>query len=187
MLETLPEPDPFSGTSREGLPVMVPKISPAPITTSGRFWAKVDARATDECWHWLGFVDEERGYGQIRVDSQLHKVHRFAYELHNGPIPEGCVVDHACHNNSGCTDVPCLHRRCVNPNHLEAVTQSRNTERGRTGSHHSDKTHCPQGHPYSPENTRPQHNGRGRRCRECGRLRAVVTNARKREKRMANV
>jgi len=155
---------------------MVPET---PNPTHARFWEKVDARDVDGCWPWLGYVDKDRGYGQVRVDHRLHKVHRFSYELHNGPIPAGRVIDHACHNNSDCTDVPCLHRRCVNPRHLEAVSQSLNTERGRSGSHNSSKTHCPQGHEYTQENTAPQHNGRGRRCRACNNARSIANNARR--------
>lgn len=164
-----------------------PKGQRVQPTSAERFWAKVDqSNGVLSCWHWQGTIDPETGYGSVRVNYQLKRSHRHAYELRNGPIPAGAVIDHDCHNNSGCTDVPCAHRKCVNPRHLEAVSQSLNTERGRSGSHNSDKTHCPQGHPYSPENTLPQHNGRGRRCRECGRLRAIVTNARKREKKKTN-
>lgn len=158
---------------------------PAPRSAED-FMAKVGHGDADDCWPWLGAVDKESGYGQVRRNYRLYRAHRFSYELHHGPIPDGHVIDHTCHNNSGCTDVPCAHRRCVNPRHLEAVTQSLNTGRGRSGSHNSGKTHCPHGHPYSPENTLPQHNGRGRRCRECCRLRSVLTNARKREKRLRN-
>lgn len=158
---------------------------PAPRTVED-FLAKVDVRGDDECWPWLGYVDKESGYGQVRKNYQLLKAHRYSYEIANGPIPGGHVIDHACHNNSGCTDVPCAHRRCVNPRHLEAATQSVNTRRGRTGEHHSRKTHCPQGHAYTPENTAPQRGGRGRRCRACNNARSIARNARRKRERAAH-
>lgn len=149
-------------------------------TSEELFRAKIDAPSGGAaCWNWLGCVDPETGYGEVRVNYRLYRAHRYSYELHKGPIPEGHVIDHACHNNSGCTDVPCAHRRCVNPSHLEAVTQSVNTSRGRTGEHNSSKTHCPQGHEYTPKNTAPQNNGRGRRCRPCSNARSIALNARR--------
>lgn len=156
---------------------------PAPRSPE-QFMARVGVGNPDECWPWLGPVDKDTGYGEVRRNYRLYRVHRYAYELHHGPIPAGLVIDHACHNDSGCTDVPCAHRRCVNPSHLEAVTQSLNTERGRSGSHNSDKTHCRQGHEYTPENTAPQHNGRGRRCRACSNARSIAKNARRKAARL---
>lgn len=48
----------------------------------------------------------------------LRMAHRVAYESVHGPIPKGLVIDHLCR-------VPA----CVNPDHLEAVTQARNIRR----------------------------------------------------------
>jgi hypothetical protein len=44
--------------------------------------------------------------------------HRFYYEQHVGPIPEGLQLDHLCRNT-----------RCVNPAHLEPVTGAENMRR----------------------------------------------------------
>ena len=49
--------------------------------------------------------------------------HRYVYELFRGPIPDGHVLDHV--KKKGCK-----HRDCVNPDHLEPVTQQENTLRG---------------------------------------------------------
>jgi hypothetical protein len=97
-----------------------------------RFWVKV--RFSDGCWEWSGAV--AKGYGQVRRDGQAIQAHRIAYEFLVGAIPEGMGLDHLCCN-----------KRCVNPSHLEAVTQRENIIRGLRR-----RTHCEQGHPLSPEN-----------------------------------
>lgn len=43
------------------------------------------------------------------------------YAAYRGAIPEGKHIDHLCRN-----------RRCVNPDHMEAVTLMENTQRGKT-------------------------------------------------------
>jgi len=129
-----------------------------------RFWAKVEKSATPgACWNWLGSVNNQ-GYGSIRIKPKPASptlVHRYAYELLVGPIPEGMELDHRCRN-----------RGCVNPAHLEVVTRSENCSRGDSGLawalHQRRKTHCPQGHPYDLFNTYYDKNG-GRQCRICRR------------------
>lgn len=90
------------------------------------------------CWIWRGSKNK-RGYGSINHGGVRRLVHRVVYELAHGPIPDGHVIDHLCRKPS-----------CVNPAHLEAVTQKENCRRGIKGVL---TTHCPQGHPYTPENT----------------------------------
>lgn len=110
------------------------EIVPLPV----RLWAKIEVRGPDECWPWTGSVNGDPvygGYGQIREaerGSRTLRVHRVVYELTYGQVPEGRVVDHTCHNGSGCEGrgPTCLHRRCCNPAHLEAVTHAENMSRG---------------------------------------------------------
>ncbi len=131
-------------------------MTPTDITPDQleRFWAKVDKTAENGCWNWTaGKIPQ--GYGQFNLTHKTAcKAHRFAYIALVGPIPDGLVLDHLCRN-----------RACVNPDHLEPVTQGTNARRGDAGAHNASKTHCPAGHPYSDANT--EHARRGRRCRTC--------------------
>lgn len=110
-----------------------------------------------------------RGYGQISVDGTQKLAHRAIYELTVGPIPDGMDLDHTCHNRdvSCMGGVDCIHRRCINVDHLEPVTGAENTRRGKGWAVNGLKTHCPQGHPYDRENTYV-YDGR-RYCRACNR------------------
>jgi hypothetical protein len=110
------------------------------------------------------------GYGQISVNGTQKLAHRAVYELTVGPIPEGMELDHTCHNrDASCMGgTTCLHRRCINVDHLEPVTGAENTRRGKSWAINGTKTHCSNGHPYSEENTH-WYDGR-RYCRPCNRM-----------------
>lgn len=74
--------------------------------------------AESGCWVWSG-SPSTRGYGKITVAGTIFYAHRFMYELHVGPIPDGLYIDHLCRN-----------KMCVNPDHLEPVTHRENLMRG---------------------------------------------------------
>ena len=124
------------------------------------------------CWLWTGPAGTRDGYGKFQAAPGQPKVmaHRWSYEAHIGPIPEGLQIDHKCHSDaSECPGGPdCIHRRCVNPAHLEAVTPSENTMRQRHAKRAT--TACPKGHPYEGDNLIVGADGK-RRCRECDRAR----------------
>ncbi|WDZ87225.1 HNH endonuclease signature motif containing protein [Micromonospora cathayae] len=122
----------------------------------------------DACWLWRGDLTTD---GYARFGKQNDPAHRVAYELMVRPVPDGLVVDHLCHNaDQSCPGgTGCVHRRCVNPAHLEAVTQRDNLLRSphTAPNRNAAKTHCPRGHEYSPENTYSRRTAKGRARREC--------------------
>ncbi|MFL5063439.1 MAG: HNH endonuclease signature motif containing protein [Xanthobacteraceae bacterium] len=94
------------------------------------------------------------------VDSNTRcgSVHRIAFELANGAIPDGMVLDHRCR-----TPI------CTNADHLEVVTRRVNTLRGIGPSAvNATKKCCGQGHPLSGENLYVAPGGK-RVCKACRR------------------
>lgn len=123
---------------------------------------EVDANG---CWIWQG-ATHASGYGVIRIaDDQNAYAHRFFYEHHIGPIPEGLTIDHLCRVHA-----------CVNPEHLEPVTLRENCQRFIHPA--SLRTHCVRGHAFDEANTYRNPAGR-RECRACSRMRDAAYRARK--------
>lgn len=142
----------------------------SPLPHPARFWEKVEpaSGASDRqedwdapgCWEWRASCNDY-GYGQYSLRRRMVKAHRVAYELHKGPIPDSLDLDHKCRN-----------RRCVRPDHLEPVTTVVNTLRGEAPSaQNKRKTHCKNGHAFTPENTYVTPRGT-RNCRTCHRERS---------------
>ena len=119
-----------------------------------RFWSKVDVGHPLGCWEWTA-AKTANGYGNFGVEGKFRSAHRFAYELLIGPISEGLHLDHLCRV-----------RNCVNPDHLEPVTNLENIYRGYGAARNRLKTHCPKGHEYNEENTYIDPRG-WRNCRIC--------------------
>ena len=67
---------------------------------------KDKSKLVNGCLLWQGYLNED-GYGTTSYKGRQFKVHRLAYTLKYGEIPEGMVVMHQC-------DVP----SCINVDHL---------------------------------------------------------------------
>ncbi len=124
------------------------------------FWSRVDkSKGENECWPWAKTVSHD-GYGRYVLKGKYYLAHRTSYELTFGKIPDGLVIDHLCRNT-----------KCVNPRHLEAVTNKTNILRGTARSaQNARKTHCKRGHPLSGDNLDRYPDG-SRHCRACVRYR----------------
>jgi len=94
------------------------------------------------CWIWLGTINSQ-GYPSVWSNGPK-AAHREMYCLIRGDIPDGMVLDHLCRV-----------RHCVNPKHLEPVTNKENILRGNSFSaKNAKKTHCKRGHEYTKDNTK---------------------------------
>jgi hypothetical protein len=113
----------------------------------------------DQCWDWPNGRNQY-GYGTyLDEQGKRRSAHRVAYEMAKGTIPDGLVIDHLCRN-----------RACINPAHLEAVTTRTNVLRSSCKTAlNFRKTHCKNGHEFTPENTYTPKTkyGGGRICRTC--------------------
>ena len=119
-----------------------------------RFMLKV-RQGENWCFFWTASTNGT-GYGLFTVNGRMVMAHRWAYEYFKGPIPDGLQLDHLCRN-----------RNCVNPAHLEPVTQRENLLRGESlTTFNLAKTHCPQGHAYAGANLYVTPKG-SRQCRTC--------------------
>lgn len=104
-----------------------------------------------DCWLWRG-ATTKRGYGKVTVNYKTVAVHRFVYESLVGSIPSGLQIDHICGN-----------KLCVNPHHLEAVSQRENIRR-----YTSTIIKCNRGHDLCGDNLYITPDGR-RNCKACRR------------------
>lgn len=159
-----------------GDPLYVGRKTKADVTLSQFLNLRFDRSADpDACWPWTGPIGDA-GYGlDCSTPGIRARAHRSVYEMLVGPIPVGLQLDHTCHDPEVCRpDIAsdCPHRRCVNPAHLEPVTQQVNISRGGgMTAKHERQTHCIRGHSLGSDgdvHIDPKRNNR-RSCRECRR------------------
>lgn len=128
--------------------------------TVDTFWERVAKTTTLDCWLWLGTTSKKKTgpYGSFCFKGKVFPAHRFAYEITRGPIPGKCVLDHLCRNP-----------QCVNPDHLEPVSNTENLLRGffKNGLPRRSATHCKRGHSLAGDNLSTQGQGKFRRCKKC--------------------
>lgn len=122
--------------------------------------ARIEARMEPEpnsgCWIWLGATPWGRGYATMTIHGKPRRVHTVMWEEKFGAPPPGLVPDHLCR-------VP----RCINPDHLEWVTNRVNILRGiGPTAINARKTHCPRGHALTGDNIYNRPDMR-RNCRRC--------------------
>ena len=123
-----------------------------------RFWGMVDVCDNNNCWNWKGAM-RVRNYGGIWVEGKPKLAHHVSLAIVGTTIPNDKVVDHLCRNP-----------RCVNPIHLEVVSQKQNVKRG-NADWRKNQTHCKKGHKFTENNTYEYKGHRG--CKRC-RYEAVI-------------
>lgn len=127
------------------------------LDRDGKFhWLRAKTQVVaNECWIWTAALDKDgyavyTGYHQELGTS---RVHRLLYLLSGKEIAEGLELDHTCRNKA-----------CVNPAHMEPVTNLENLRRQGAAI-----THCKRGHEFTEENTYIASKGK-RVCRTCHRM-----------------
>jgi HNH endonuclease len=133
-------------------------------------WLKLDA--TGDCWEWIG-SRRRHGYGCLQIAGKQYLAHRVVYAVLVGDVPD-MTLDHLCRNTS-----------CVNPDHLEPVPMTVNTQRGYgVTANNARKSACPKGHDFD---THGYQQRKGRGCltcrRDAGRIRARQKRAAERDAR----
>jgi hypothetical protein len=126
------------------------------MTLPPRFVLKVSL--SGDCWVWQDNLSN-KGYGRYAGKY----VHRLMYGHLIGPLDPAKELHHTCKNPP-----------CCNPDHLVELTRAEH--QAVTPTNHMNRTSCPKGHPYSPENTRIElraDGGEARRCLACERARGT--------------
>ena len=127
-------------------PIALEHLTPEMVA---RFWLKT-VSGDNGCIEWVG-ARTPTGYGKFSLGRRRYNAHRFAFIATFGETD--LEIDHLCRN-----------RGCVAVAHLEAVSRVVNVRRAM-------KDTCPQGHPYTGDNTYFERGRLGqsdtRRCRTC--------------------
>lgn len=113
----------------------------------------------DGCWIWIRSRFRD-GYGAATIAGKTKRAHRVSYEMfYNVSLSRENLIHHICKNKA-----------CVNPQHLEITTQYTHIDSATYGN--KEKTYCPHGHKYTPENTYWNRGGRNRECLQCKLIRS---------------
>ncbi|WP_193510444.1 HNH endonuclease [Cryobacterium sp. BB736] len=98
-------------------------------------------RFEGDCIIWTGRTNN-MGYGIVSQNNKSFPAHRWFFERFVSPVPKHLFLDHLCRTPL-----------CVNPKHLEPVTQLENDRRGLVARGYGpDRKFCANGHPWVPEN-----------------------------------
>src|SRR4029077_7084384 len=128
---------------------------------------KIEPEPNTSCWLWIAGLSKS-GYGKVqeRNSRKTYRAHRYVFGLVKGQF-------------KGQLDHRCCQKSCVNPDHLEIVTQKENMAR-----HFQKQTHCRRGHPLSGFNLIFRNKGhQGQRWRACRICTYRVNNDYNRKKR----
>ncbi len=139
-----------------------------------RFYNKKKTDDQTGCWNWMGAI-QSNGYGNFYFAGNNILAHRFSYEAHKGRIPGDLTINHKCKNT-----------RCVNPDHLEIMTQYENSMLGDNPmAINARKTVCINGHSLTGNHIKiiNRKDGIRRQCRKC----AAIYQRRSRERKKQNV
>lgn len=110
------------------------------------------------CWLWIT-IPSKGGYGRFKAQGIIGYAHVIACRMFVGPIPEELSCDHLCKRQI-----------CANPAHIEFVPLRVNILRGSgPAAINAERTHCINGHEFTPESM--QRCKAGRSCRICSRAR----------------
>jgi hypothetical protein len=133
-----------------------------------RIWANIYPEPNTGCWLW-GASEARGGYGQVHWQKRTRRIHTVVYEILIGS-PGDLDLDHRCRT-----------RLCCNPDHLEPLTRQQNLARGQglIWMKRRERDACKHGHPFTPENT--HHDGKGRVCRTCRRIKNQKYRSRQKE------
>src|SRR5665811_1223275 len=100
-------------------------------TPEERFWLYVKRGGGPACWEWTGYKNG-KGYGVINLQGQRVLAHRMAWELKNGPVPDGLFVLHRC-DNPPCCNLKHLWLGTKADNNNDMTTKGRRRDTGAPG------------------------------------------------------